>query len=321
MKKNLLISSTLIVLVGLFIISCAKENLKATKSIQNNTIEKTSVNPNVLDCGTGYHWDYGLKKCVANNCQSGYHWDGTQGKCVFTQITVITNSNNPDDSAGARHNQAVNSIMGEVSSDNSIDEIIQFTLNYLKPFNYDTTELRSDYNLSVSLGTFGYTNVDSLANKMYAISEISSAAKNYMLDLSSLLENVIGENDPTDSIYITFADDATSYEGTIAIDNSLPANEKTMLLSAFSVARYSAAYWGNYIQNNSSVGLMSSNLTEVELLKLSKFWKKVIGADAAGAITGSGAAIETSKSVVRGGIFGAIIGSVSTAVKELVSPS
>lgn len=248
--------------------------------------------------------------------------DDSQQKCVFTQIFVITNPNNPDDSAGAIHNQAVNSIMGEVSSESSTDEIIQFTQNYLIAFNYDTSKLRSEYNFTDSTGTFGYTAVDSLASKMYGIGEISSTAKNYMIDLSSLLDNIISDYDPNDSIYDVFAESAINYEEIIASNNSLSANEKTMLLSVFSVARFSAAYWGNYIQNNSSVSVVSSNSTQTQSLSfLKKSWKKVIGADAAGAITGAGAAIETSKPVVRGGIFGAIIGSVSTAVKELISPS
>jgi len=316
--KNLLY--LLIIFCGATLInSCTKMDLNNSAALSQNQLKK--VNPDIPNCGAGYHWDYSLGKCVANDCSSGYHWDYSQGKCVFTQISVITNSNNPDDSAGARHNQAVNSVMGEVSSESSMAEIIQYTLNYLITLNYDTSELRSEYNFTESNGTFGYTAVDSLANKMYEIGEISNTAKNYMLDLSSLLNNIISENDPNDSIYIMFADDAIGYEGTINTDNSLSLNEKTMLLSGFSIARYSAAYWGNYIQNNSSDGQTSSNLTQTQpLLSLGKFWKKVIGADAGGAITGAGAAIETSKPVVRGGIFGAIIGSVAEAVKDLIAP-
>ena len=321
MKKNYFILSTLMIFVGIIIFSCSKEYL-SRNSNNVDDLKSERVNPNVPACGIGYHWDYSLGKCVANDCPSGYHWDNFQRKCVFTQISVITNPNNPDDSAGARHNQAVNSVMGEVSSESSTAEIIQYTLNYLIAFNYDTSELRSEYNYTVSNGTFGYTAVDSLANKMYGIGEISNTAKNYMLDLSSLLNNIISENDPNDSIYIVFADDAIGYEGTINADNSLSLNEKTMLLSAFSVARYSAAYWGNYIQNNSSDGQTSSNLTQAQPLVsfLKKFWEKIAAADAGGAITGAGAAIETSKPVVRGGIFGAIIGSVAEAVKDLIAP-
>lgn len=50
---------------------------KDTSSSSNRT-----VIPNIVDCGEGYHWDYTLNKCVANNCPSGYHWDYTQRACV-----------------------------------------------------------------------------------------------------------------------------------------------------------------------------------------------------------------------------------------------
>lgn len=162
--------------------------------------------------------------------------------------------------------------------------------------------------------------VDSLAYKMYSISEISSTAKNYMLNLSSLLETVIGENDPNDSIYVIFANDAKGYENTINADNSISVNEKLILLSAYSVARFSAAYWGNYLQNN-SIQEMSEYNNDTQNLFLKKFWKKIIGADAAGAVSGGGTALMNAKPVVKASIFGAIIGSVSTAVKELISPS
>jgi len=41
-----------------------------------------TVTPYVVDCAPGYHWDYTLNKCVADNCPQGYHWDNTQKACV-----------------------------------------------------------------------------------------------------------------------------------------------------------------------------------------------------------------------------------------------
>lgn len=104
--------------------SCTKENLATNEHA--NSITQASVIPNVTDCGPGYHWDFNLKKCVPNNCEPGFHWDGSLGRCVFTQITVITNPNNPVDSSGARHNLAVNSLMGEVSSGSTTNELLDW---------------------------------------------------------------------------------------------------------------------------------------------------------------------------------------------------
>ncbi len=322
--KNFLAASLIILFGTAAITSCTKMDLNNPSPVSQSLNSSKKVNPDVPDCGSGYHWDYYLLECVPD-CASGYHNDSITGACVVDgggggilpdEISVITNSNNPYDSSGNRHNQAMSSIIGYLSSETTTDEIIQYTLNYLVPISYDTSELRYDYQSSDSLGTFGYTDVDSLAYKMYAIGEISSTAENYMIDLSSLLNNVIGDNDPTDSIYEVFANDAITYENSILSNNSLSTDEKTMLLSAFSVGRYSAAYWGNYILNNGGI-LPSSSNQEQTLSFLKKFWKKIVGGDAAGAVSGAGNAILNHKSVIRGGVFGAVIGSAVAAVKAI----
>ena len=43
------------------------------------------IEPNVPLCADGFHWDYNLRTCVANNCQPGYHWSGTA--CVIDQVS------------------------------------------------------------------------------------------------------------------------------------------------------------------------------------------------------------------------------------------
>ncbi len=52
----------------------------------NEVMQAQSTNnahPLVAQCGTGYHWDYNLMKCVPNNCPAGYHWDNGEAKCVL----------------------------------------------------------------------------------------------------------------------------------------------------------------------------------------------------------------------------------------------
>lgn len=49
-------------------------------SYQMMAINQTSVQPNVLECGIGYHWDYTQKRCMPNGCSDDEYWDGT--KCV-----------------------------------------------------------------------------------------------------------------------------------------------------------------------------------------------------------------------------------------------
>lgn len=322
MKKILLFALTAIAAIVVFIISCSKQENSIEKKILATS--KSGAIPNVPYCGPGYHWDATLGKCVADNCQTGYHWDNFKNACVVNTIYVITNPNNPDDSAGNRHNGGVSSIMPNVSSSTAKSQVINLTFNYLVSYGYDTSALRVGYNFSDSLGIFGYSAVDSLAYKMYAKGEISSTAENYMLDLASLLNNVIGDNDPIDSIYDVFANDAINYENGISADNSLSSNEKIMLLSAYSVARYSAAWWGNYL-NNYSGGSSSAHYSKAQLLSFfKKFWKKIVGADAAGA--GGGAAGAYINDAFRGtkyvnpgqaAVSGGVIGSVVEAIKDL----
>ena len=45
------------------------------------------VQPNVLPCDEGYHWDYTLHRCVPNNCPTGYHWDPSSYSCVRDVVT------------------------------------------------------------------------------------------------------------------------------------------------------------------------------------------------------------------------------------------
>lgn len=76
--KNLLHFLLISFCSALLITSCTKMDLNNPATSQN---QLKKVDPNVLDCGTGYHWDFYLKKCVAD-CPIGYHNDSITGACV-----------------------------------------------------------------------------------------------------------------------------------------------------------------------------------------------------------------------------------------------
>ena len=316
MKKY--IFSMLVAMATICLVSCSKlkSNMDDQNGIglSNSNIKESNSSPNVPECPPGYHWSWDSGKCVADDCPTGYHWDNLKSACVVNTIYVIANPQNPDDSIGSRHNQALSSIMPEVSSTTTDSEVVQLTINYLVPYGYDTTEIWMEYDISDSLGLFGYSAIDSLAYKMYANGEISSTAESYMLDLSSLLNNVIGNNDPIDSIYDVFANEAIYYENEINSDNSLSSDEKEMLLSGYAIARYSAAFWGNYLNNNSG-GISSP---QFQLSFFGKFWKKIIGADGAGSVVGGGNAAAHRQHVGHWGLIGGIIGSAAEAIKDLL---
>ena len=104
--------------------SCTKTNLNNSNALDNS--KSKTVTPNVLQCGTGYHWDYYLKKCVPD-CPTGYHNDSITGACVVdggngggvvisyagVKITYYSNTqllsfNNPSD---------VNTVLNQLDAD------------------------------------------------------------------------------------------------------------------------------------------------------------------------------------------------------------
>ena len=64
-----------IVLSIVFIHSCKRETPTATEKVDDK------IKPQVVDCGSGYHWDFNLRQCVPN-CPSGYTYCPALGTCV-----------------------------------------------------------------------------------------------------------------------------------------------------------------------------------------------------------------------------------------------
>ncbi len=76
MKKIL---SVLLILFSFIFFSCTKTQLD--NSSAQNEISGGKINPQVLQCNAGQHWDFYLRKCV-DDCPSGYHNDSITGACV-----------------------------------------------------------------------------------------------------------------------------------------------------------------------------------------------------------------------------------------------
>ncbi len=121
-------------MIGALFSSCSKSQI-----IQSKKLSASTVVPLVQDCGPGFHWSYSQGKCVADSCQTGYHWDNVEGKCIVNEIYVISNSNNPDDSAGNRHDFALNTLFPKMFSNITQEQINEYAINYLYPFGYDTS--------------------------------------------------------------------------------------------------------------------------------------------------------------------------------------
>jgi hypothetical protein len=239
------------------------------------------------------------------DCSLGYHNDSITGACVADgggAITVITNPNNQFDYVGQKHNSGCDYVLA--LNPNSSNTVLHDTKLYLKSQSYDTVDFNNWYNYAVANDYYAlpdtfYTNhPDSLYNKLYNAGLIDITTKNYLTSLNQIVDNVVGNNDPNNSIYSTAASQIISVETSIKADIRLSSNEKRALLSMASVYRYSGEYWGNYILNEGD----GSEVLHPNFLGIHIHWKGFWKADAEGALSGGIVAIFT------GGVIGNIIG-------------
>ena len=278
------------------------------------------VDPNVLDCGTGYHWDYYLKKCVAD-CPTGYHNDSITGACVVDggggggivpdQISVITNLNNPDDYVGSEHNQGVSSVFPNInpSSNNLDSEILVKVVSYLSSIGYNADSIQNYYNQEVQMEYLPFSHLqelDSLGNTLYANGSLSSYGNSYVQQIYNYSYQYLNTDTITTYKYNSFANNLISLETTIKNDSRISSWEKDVLLSGCSIGRYSGAYWGNYINEP---GPMVQNSIHPLFLKRLKNWLRFVIADVGGAIVAVSSGTHSFWA-----IFGISVGtSVSTA--------
>lgn len=293
--KKLFGALLIIFLAVISITSCKKSSdLKSSPTTENT---KTAT-PNVLQCGSGYQWDYYLNKCVPI-CSSGNHNDSITGACVAdagtsSDITVVTNPNNPMENVGSEHNSGMASVMPNY--ENGLQPTEENLLYYVKNWSYsagfDTTNFMDAINWEdqqfgqpADLQSYDFDNGISIA---YSQGYISLTAKNYLTDLSNEIKTFTADsvNTPTQRQYNTYANTLINYENQIANDGSLDSIGRSELDAIFAVARYSAVYAVNYgIQH--SGGLVVARSTQTM-----SFWPKwlhlgrVVSGDCWGALAG-----------------------------------
>ncbi|MGH2644562.1 MAG: hypothetical protein ACRDE2_11480 [Chitinophagaceae bacterium] len=291
MKKPLIIAGLCAAIFSLFtfINSCSKLD-------QVQTLASRNSKPNVPQCPPGQHWDYKYGRCVPNDpgCAAGFHWDPNAGGCVpdnpapppSDSIIIITNLNNPYDYTGADHNGALNAIFPNINPlVPNLDSVIEAQVkNYavsiwgddpsLIQILYDTLYQR--WNFPASL----LPEMDTVGNELYARGLISNKANYYLQRIDSIGILWLNVDNPSSLLYNSFANSLISLEAQVMNDNILTSDERELLLSSCSIARYSAAYWGNYINNQISP-MLNQPLFLKDLFK--KKWFRIVVADAVGA--------------------------------------
>lgn len=238
--------------------------------------------------------------------------------CPTFDLSVVTNSNNPEENVGQMHNAGMAAVMPNYSSglEPTGANAFSFTKSYLYSQGYDTTTLNSanSYDLQNYGQFYEQTDVASLANSMYNNGAISSTAKNYLVQLASYISSFAADSIsiPSQAFYNSFANNLINNEDQFANNSSLTSNDKYILFSAYSVARHSVVFAVNYSNQNSYKSWFN--------------WWDVLGGDVVGAGVGAlgGAAmgamaggIGAGPGAAAGAVGGAITGSAYEAGMQL----
>lgn len=212
--------------------------------------------------------------------------------------------------------------------------VLAFTRSFLLSKGYDTTTFNTIYNYETQ--HFGSTilhqnSITMIANLLYSQDIISVTADNYLSQLSNYLASFAADSIsiPTQASYNSFANNLIATENQFSGNYNLTSNDKYILFSAYSVARYSTVYAIDYsIQLSSPSESLTKTNGNLKPLKTSSWfsWGSVgkedvsnaIGGAAGGALVGSAAGgVGAGPGAVIGGIGGGVAGSVTNAAEQL----
>jgi hypothetical protein len=317
----------LTIIISIFFVACKKDMTQSDEL----SLKTSQIKPDVVDCGEGYHWDFTLHQCVPN-CQSGYVYCPNLGYCVPSglgcetrdSIIIVQNPGNPNDYVGPIHNDGCDYILPRINfnSPNVYNDLLYQDKIYVFLSGYDSASVSQAYLGGSQTGYLynpdsGYTsNPSLLISKLFADGRIGSTAQTYFSTLISYLNNIIGNNSPSSSVYSSFASNLISLESQINSNPNLSSNERTVLLSSCAVARYSAGYWGEYMLSGNGINSSGGGGDRFSLFGIHINWRKVVGADIVGGIGGFFATLCTGGGIIAGTIGGAIGGSVGEIVIE-----
>jgi hypothetical protein len=287
---------------------CSKE-LNANAS---NLKLTTSVHPDLLPGSCPY-------PCTDIRCkgyENGYCGTGTSTDTV----AVVKNTANPEDSVGNRHNTALNAIMPNYTGgiEPTLANSWSYTISFLSSYHYSTTLLNAVEDTMVNrYDTAIYSmTADSYSSYAYSHGQISNKVYTYLNSLGNLIGAL--PSVPLSTTYSGFASSVISLESTILHDSTMTSTDRIIILSATSVARYSACYWINYYNAQTSAASIAVIKPAVAPPAKSWFsWSTVAGGDVVGAVAGAlgGAAV----GVLAGGVGagpGAVAGGVSMGISS-----
>jgi hypothetical protein len=261
--------------------------------------------------------------CTDTRCKAYLNgYCGTGGGTTDT-VAVVKNSANPVDSVGNKHNAGLNAVLPNYSGgvEPTQANSFSYTNAFLSASHYSVPLLDTVQSIIISrYDTSLYSmTVTSFSSYAYGQGQMSSKVNTYLNSLGNLINALPAA--PTSTTYSSFASAVISLESTILSDNTITATDRTIILSGTSIARYSASYWVNYYNAQSS-GSSSAAKAAPAVVGASWFsWSSVVGGDVVGAIAGglggaAAGAIIGGVGALPGAAAGAIGGGIANSVYE-----
>lgn len=170
----------------------------------------------------------------------------------YPSITVIINDNNAFEYMGSQHNSGVVAALPNITLTSSTlnSDILTQVKSWGSGLGYNTTDMQNFYDGQVTAGYLPFDNIlrlDSLGNALASNSVITSTANFYVQRIYTIGSVFLSLDYGDATSYSNFSTAMISLEDSINNDGSLSSSEKNGLLSACSVGRFSAAYWGDVL--------------------------------------------------------------------------
>ncbi len=280
----------------------------------NAKLKSSVVQPDLLPGSCPY-------PCTDTRCKAYLNgYCGTGGGTTDT-VAVLKNAANPVDSVGNRHNAVLNGVLPNYTGgvEPTQANSFSYTNASLTTSHYSVQLLDTVQSITISrYDTSLYSmTVTSFSNYAYGQGQMSSKINTYLNSLGNLINALPAA--PTSTTYSSFASSVVSLESTILSDNTITATDRTIILSGTSIARYSASYWINYYNAQSSGSSAAAKATPAVASPSWFSWSTVVGGDVVGAMAGGlgGAAAGTMLGGIGAGP-GAAAGAVSVGIASSV---
>jgi hypothetical protein len=252
------------------------------------------------------------------SCNKDQNFSTLNGKPQISK-SIAYNPNNPYDSVGIWHNEALDYFVSLGWDSTTIQSKTKYSLDsaydlYFSSINFplNTTEINSTlYLQDFWFGSLYESSVSEIVDYAYTNNIISPIVKSYCDTIINIIESST-EYSTADLTFDALIDTFTSYENQIIL-RSMNSTDRAIVLSLTSVAKHSSEYWKT--QAN-----LPNDIYGIDWESLAAFnwkWKECVQQDVVGGIAGGITAAITGVGILPGAGIGAFGGSLRYTLNEL----